>query len=576
MIKAFLITRDTPQAAAGKALDHLRRLATDHSLQLATRVSHGYSISVVADTLPLDLADGFLMSGSLQGVKSDRFIEVAVSEAGLVVENDYAGSIPFFWSTRNGFAASNVEPCVVLASEARLDDLSEENVYGYLRFSHFIWDETAWKHILQMLPDSRYRFAGSRLLGTDYLSTVQASDARAGRADKQVADELFELNRSLVTQALGNAPEIVLPLSAGYDSRMIFAVLAGDSRLARRTRCFTYGSAGSIEVEGGRRLAALGQVDWRHVELPCRFLDRRHLGRVADVFGASLHMHGMYQIEFLELLRSAHGVGREAVLTSGFMTGVPAGQHNGLLGIEDAGTSLSQAMTCFAQSRIWTAGALAGLPMFGQRSHAEAAEARFRAAFDRFEGEVFQKAVMFDVWTRQRGFISYYPRTLDWLAPVVSPHMCPAYASFFMSLGRDHLWNRKAVELMFLAHYPEIARVASNSNGLAALGSPAESSALFLSKVFGRLGLRDLLPQRYRNAPFDFDLQAVRNCGEDSFYPLLQQDQRLDALMQLFGGPALFRDLYTRAQNGDVTAYLQMIPIQSIAFDGLLAMEQPA
>lgn len=576
MIKGFLVTKGIPEAAAGKALAHLRRLAGEHSLHLSSQASNGFAISIVADAPPAGdsataPASGFLMSGSLHGGKSDRFIEVAVTDAGLVVENDFAGSIPFFWSTRNGFAASNIEPCVFLASEATIDDLSPENVYGYLRFSHFIWDETAWKHIFQMLPDSRYLFSSDgKLADSRYLRTVQASDSRADLTDKQVAGELFELNRSLVTEALGSASDIILPLSSGFDSRMIFSVLASDSRLARKTRCFTYGSAGSIEVEGGRRLAALENVPWRHVELPCRFLDRRHLRQVADIFGASLHMHGMYQIEFFELLRSAHGAGRDSVLTSGFMTGVPAGQHNGLLRIEDPGVSLAAAMMRFSQSKVWPAEALERLPLFQQRSYAVAAEARFRAAFDRFDGEVFQKAVMFDVWTRQRGFISYYPRTLDWLAPVVSPHMCARYANFFMSLGREHLWDRRAVELMFLAHYPDIARVASNSNGLAALGSPAESSALFLSKVFGRLGLRDLVPQRYRNVPFDFDLQAIRKCREDSFYPLLQQDGRLEGLIRLFGGAGLFRDLYTRALNGDVTSYMQMIPLQSIAFDCLL------
>jgi len=575
MIKAFLITKGIPEAAAGKALAHLRRLAGEHSLHLSSRVSNGFAISIVADA-PVDdgaadPASGFFMSGSLHGGRDDRFIDVAVTEAGLVVENDYAGSIPLFWSTRNGFAASNIEPCVFLASESSIDDLSPENVYGYLRFSHFIWDETAWNHIFQMVPDSRYHFSGSgQLADTRYLRTVLASDSRAHLTDKQVADELFELNRSLVTEALGSASDIILPLSSGYDSRMIFSVLASDSRMAQKTRCFTYGSAGSIEVESGRRLAGLKNVSWHHVELPCRFLDRRHLKQVADIFGASLHMHGMYQIEFFELLRSEHGAGKNSVLTSGFMTGVPAGQHNGLLRIEDPGVPLLAAMMRFSQSKVWPAEALEQMPLFQQQSCAQAAEARFRAAFDRFDGEVFQKAVMFDVWTRQRGFISYYPRTLDWLTAVVSPHMCARYANFFMSLGREHLWDRRAVELMFLAHYPDVARVASNSNGLAALGSPVESSALFLSNVFARLGLRNLVPQRYRNAPFDFDLQAVRNSGEDSFYPLLQQDSRLEGLIRRFGGSGLFRDLYTRVRNGDVVSYLQTIPLQAIAFDGLL------
>jgi hypothetical protein len=56
------------------------------------------------------------------------------------------------------------------------------------------------------------------------------------------------MNQELVKRSLSNADEITLPLSSEYD---FCCVLANDPELAKRTRCFTYGSEGSIEVEGG-------------------------------------------------------------------------------------------------------------------------------------------------------------------------------------------------------------------------------------------------------------------------------------------------------------------------------------
>jgi hypothetical protein len=187
-----------------------------------------------------------------------------------------------------------------------------------------------------MLPDSRYRFTPKgKLIAEEYLETVKASESRCGHSDKQVANELFELNRALVRRSLADAEDIILPLSSGYDSRMIFSVLSNEKDLLAKTRCFTYGSSGSIEVEGGRRLSKLKGIEWHHVDLPCRFLTRRYLEDISNIFGASLHMHGMYQLEFFNEIKAKYGVSSATRLTSGFMTGVPAGQHNGLLQIND-------------------------------------------------------------------------------------------------------------------------------------------------------------------------------------------------------------------------------------------------
>jgi hypothetical protein len=219
---------------------------------------------------------------------------------------------------------------------------------------------------------------------------------------------LFELNRALVRRSLADAEDIILPLSSGYDSRMIFSVLSNEKDLLEKTRCFTYGSSGSIEVEAALRLSKLKGIEWHHIDLSCRFLTRGYLEDISNIFGASLHMHGMYQMEFFNEIKAKYGVSSATRLTSGFMTGVPAGQHSGLLQINVKDERLTDSMNRFSQSKVWTDEDLGRMPVFNGKNYLEAAEARFRKAFNRFNGEVHQKAVMFDVWTRQRNFISWH------------------------------------------------------------------------------------------------------------------------------------------------------------------------
>jgi hypothetical protein len=213
------------------------------------------------------------------------------------------------------------------------------------------------------------------------------------------------------------------------------------------------------------------------------------------------------------------------------------------------------------------------MPVFNGKNYLEVAELRFRKAFNRFNGEVHQKAVMFDVWTRQRNFISYYPRVFECMGSVASPHMCQEYANFFMSLNWEHLYNRKAVELMFISHYPDIAKVASNSNGIRSLNSQFENALFFSSRVLGKLRLPNPLPRRYHNAPIEFDMLAVRNCHEESVYPLLSDYPEIREFMNNFGGVSVFRDLYTRAQKGDPDGYARLVAFQAVVLNSLLASQ---
>lgn len=570
-----MISRNLPVVQFNKALEHCKKLAKKYAHELIVQSIHGCQVVLMSDMkLSGEKPVGeFINIGGVgcHSLSWDRFLNIEFNSDSITFENDYAGTIPVFYSNRVGFVASNIEPCVFLATDASLMDINPENVYGFLRYSHFVWDETAWSHIHQILPDARYKFsADGRMVNEEYLATVCATDIRAKLSDKQVANDLFELNKKLVRRSLEDSEEIILPLSAGYDSRMIFSVLANDKQLACKTRCFTYGTEGSIEVEAGRRLTRQKNIQWDHVQLPCEFLDRASLLEISDVFGASMHMHGMYQNEFYRLLNSRYGISKYSRLASGFMTGVPAGQHNGKLQITTDTSSLTEAMNCFSQSRDWTDKELAAWPIFSGKNYLEKAEIRFRHAFDRFDGEIYQKAVMFDVWTRQRNFISYYPRTLEWHTTVVSPHMCAEYGNFFMSLSKKHLWNRRAVELMFLYHYPDVAKVASNSNGIASIGSQVETGLFFISRLFNLLGLPNILPKRYRNTPIEFDLKAVTNCKNDAFFPLMEDIDELSAFIKQFGGHELIHELYEGALNGDAKSYARIVVLQAIALNGIL------
>lgn len=556
-----------------RAEKHLERLAQRHGYSSA-KLGHGeYVIQLIYEgELTCQKNDIFLSFpiGNLgnRNLEKDRFLKVSVGDDKVEVINDYAGTIPVFYS-RDKTILSNIEPAAVLATETTAQDISYENLFGFMRYMHFIWEETAYSHIKTMQPDSKYTFFNdSGSVDKRYLKSIEASEKFAHLSDQEVAELLNNLNIKLVISALESYDQIILPLSSGYDSRMILAALSTRSDLKEKLYCFTYGSIGSVEVEAARRLTAELGVKWDFIDLPLQFLDRGTLEDIDQIFGASLHMHGMYQLEFFREIKKRISIHPNACLTSGFMTGVPAGQHNSFLAI-DGNQPLTQAMGKFSQSKYWKNEDLEQLNIFKGQDYLNKAEQRFRQAFDRFEGSATQKAVIFDVWSRQRNFVGYYPRTLEWLIPTVSPHMSKEYAQFFMSLSKRHLDDRLAVELMFKYHHPALSKIVSNSNGLRSINSLFENGMFFISRVLRKFRLNSFLPQTYSNNDFEFNLPALRHAGEEGLYPLLSETNMVDNTIGSIIDKEAIQELYKNAFEGDSVSYQKLITLQATGFSAL-------
>lgn len=555
-----------------KAKNHLSDLAKQHQYSLNHKCIGSLQVLVVYEDEMTFTATANCFTfpiGNLgkEPPENDRFLKVEISDNNITIENDYAGSIPVYYSLRKHISLSNIEPCVVFDSETRPKDLSYENIYGYLRYLHFIWDETAFSHINTMLPDTRFVFDVQKLTQSNiHLKSVKANTGKLTVSDKEIASSLYELNADLVVKSLLPYDEVILPLSSGYDSRMILAGLSQDKSLKDRLRCFTYGSTGSVEVEAARLMSKKLGIKWQFIDLPCQFLAKSYLDDTYNVFGSSLHMHGMYQLEFYKEITKQMTVTSNTCLTSGFMTGVPAGQHNCFLNITDDSQPLTKAMNKFSQSKYWTDNDLSRCPALANNTYAQKAEERFRKAFNRFDGEIYQKSIMFDIWTRQRSFISYYPRTFEWLLPTVSPHMNTRYINYFMSLPEQYLNNRRAVELMFSHHYPTLSRIVSNSNGLKSIDSNIENLLFALAKRLRKLKLKRFIPARYANKSFEFDLQALRNCGRESIFPLLEVSDSLYELKSNILDEGAIATLYAEAKGGSTPAYQKIVALQSLAY----------
>jgi hypothetical protein len=578
----FISSNDVDDAKYLKAKKHFTELARHYELNISSfeykkiHIHIIYQNNLTIIEHPNEEGGGYSFPiGNLGNnvIENDRYLKISIKQNSINIINDYAGTIPVFYSLRKYISISNIEPCVVIDSKTNDNDLSLENIYGYLRYMHFIWDETAYIHINTALPDSETIFDTNTLIAkSNYLKTISSKMLLSNANDKQVAAGLFELNEHLVKNSLNNYDKIILPLSSGYDSRMIFAALSGDNNFKNRLNCYTYGGIGSVEVEAARELAKTQSINWHSIDLPLNFLEKNMLKDIFDIFGSSLHMHGMYQIDFFKEICKLNINLSNTCLTSGFMTGVPAGQHNHILNIKSNADILVSAMNKFSQSKTWQNDELEQINEFRGENFIDSAETRFRKAFDRFDGEVFQKSIIFDIWTRQRNFISYYPRTYEWLVPTVSPHMNIEYINFFMSLSKEHLLYRRAVELMFSIHYSKIAGIISNSNGIKSITNPLENILFSFSHKLKRIKMSNLIPRKYQNYFIDFDILALKNAGKEGIYPLFEYYKyKNNILGKIFSNR--IESLFTEAINGNSKSYQKLVLLQSLVWSSIYSSE---
>ena len=454
----------------------------------------------------------------------DRYLKVTLENDSVHLESDVYGSVPYFFSLEHGII-SNILPVLELELQVSEDSLDPRSLFGFLKYGHLIWDETPWKEIRQGLPNSKSLFRltdGPMVEESKEIAPLRLQRERPeSSSDESTLRSLALLNDELVNQSLSTAKSVLLFLSSGFDSRLILAGISRSPELRQKTTAVTYGPTKSIEVTAARTLAKLAGVKWLNVNPPEDFLRSEYLDRTHTIFGSSLHMHGMYQIALADQLKKLGIIGKGTVIVTGFMSGVPTGQHVVKAKSSFRGSLDRQGfLDSFSQSQYWAEEEIERL--FGAR-----AEEGLRGLREQIEKipldaqlSIAKQSILVDLWTRQRSFISYHPRVMEFSASVASPHMDKRWLEFFMTVDDRALKNRRLIQDLFQAQYPSLATVPSNSEIFSSAGSSRAQIGLLLARALAHFGAPDALSARFGDQPIRFDENAFRKAASTPLRPL--------------------------------------------------------
>lgn len=182
-------------------------------------------------------------------------------------------------------------------------DWDWEGLENFLNFGYCVFGHTPVKYV-KFLPadstitkDEQGKLVISRLTSKD-------EERLAALSNPSTPNEVLELIRSKIESYQQQHPEeIALPLSAGYDSRLMLHFLPDKSKV----HAFTY-PVGSKQQENwevvfAKYIAQKTNIKWELVPLDSFTL---LIDEWYDIFGVSTHLHGMYQMEFYQKIRNRY------------------------------------------------------------------------------------------------------------------------------------------------------------------------------------------------------------------------------------------------------------------------------
>jgi len=215
-------------------------------------------------------------------------------------QTDWLGSDSIFYHELTGSVSRNILEVIDWANF----DWDADGLANYVDFGYCVFSHTPIRHVrflpaeAKLVRDPGQRWQVQLLRPDSWFADQMATETKS----EQVVSLIQAHIRTWEAEQQGAT--IVLPLSGGFDSRMILSCLAHPQNV----RAFTYGQtkdpAQSMEVVHAHYLAQLLGLHWQTVELG-RFM--AYQPEWYALFGCSTHAHGMYQMEFFDRIRQLVG-----------------------------------------------------------------------------------------------------------------------------------------------------------------------------------------------------------------------------------------------------------------------------
>lgn len=466
--------------------------------------------------------------------------------------NDWLGSIPVFHTRmRQGRIASTLEPVVVAGAGLSPDNFFIPALVCLLIHGHFLGDWTLYKDMKVIPPDCIGEWDEEGFHWQQY-NTVKASDDRWETGWDELVDEMYTLSRQAIAQVLQTQSAWILPLSSGLDSRLIAAVAA---ELGVKCNTYTWGSSYTSDVIYAKQIANALGLPWKRVDLGTEYL-AKYAQLWADLFGSAMHFHGMYQMPFLDSLKTE----LSGPIVSGFIGDGNAG-YSVRFSSELHSSNSRSYQTCPDGYLHWLVKDIPGLMRIQTNEALDEIASEINRSINAVPGPWFQRLRFLSFWGRQRHFTYFQSMLSDYWRGVGTPFLNRDYARFCLSLPRCVLDDRRLLGEVFKRYYPKVVAIPGSYKG-----APYYTTVRYVVKrrfaqLLERTPLQGSL-QLINTRRLETDIDCIKNNGWDSFWPV---SETMDQLRKWIDVNQL-ENVYNTALGGDMQSVRKLQSIQTIAY----------
>lgn len=262
----------------------------------------------IGDLINCKIEDKYALSFPLSETLLDRNVLISFQNDDLIIENDWLGSIPIFYNSKE-----------IIVSTLSLKTLKDKTIHpeglnNYFEFGYSILEQTPFADVKFM------RYFSKLIINQNRIKIEYKGDPiLQHRLFNKVEDEevvLKKIQDYIINIEKKTKEEIILPTSGGYDSRLLNICIKGKSRI----RAFTYGiskkQSESFEVVHAKKISEILGTKWEQIQIGDY---DKYTNEWFKIYGFSTHLHGMYHIEFYKKILEGNNFGKNATFLSGII-----------------------------------------------------------------------------------------------------------------------------------------------------------------------------------------------------------------------------------------------------------------
>ena len=369
-----------------------------------------------------------------------------INEKYISVETDPIGALRVFYGHfANNACMSTTEELVLQAIENR--EIDRTNLIQYLLVGHMTGRQTIYKHVHAMEANQKVSWDG-RIFKRTRLRPLSFNRSQ------DPIQSLYEATTTVIQQYTGCHEKLFLPLSGGYDSRMLAANQQTNCNIMARTYGYSYPIENAYEVSRAKAVARELRIDdWKPVDLGSDFI-AKYGPKWFDIFGTSHHLHGMYILCFYDKVFSEEEL-RPTI--SGFLGDAVVGhQLRDFKRLTNPDPAVMLHSAQYKGPLGFTTHELRKLLPWDIDEHLEIILKRWTSLWLSTEGEPYQKFILSLLRERGRSHVSYLCTIADIYGGVITPFIDRCYIETVLGLPESSLIDRSAQETVFKKFYPQV------------------------------------------------------------------------------------------------------------------------